>query len=99
MSKQTRNGRVGSKVVQIDPKWDKSGAFSDQKAPDLSHFGPIWTTLIPETDPLPVTYRGEEVSDPLGDHEGDHDADAEGDVPCTLHDDDSQRDGGAEDAA
>ena len=25
-----RDGRFGSKVGQIDPKWDKSGAFSDQ---------------------------------------------------------------------
>ena len=27
---QTRDGRFGSKVGQIGPKWDKSGAFSDQ---------------------------------------------------------------------
>ena len=26
----TRDGRFGSKVGQIGPKWDKSGAFSDQ---------------------------------------------------------------------
>ena len=25
-----RDGRFGSKVGQIGPKWDKSGAFSDQ---------------------------------------------------------------------
>ena len=25
----SRNGRFGSKVGQIGPKWDKSGAFSD----------------------------------------------------------------------
>ena len=59
-----RDGRLGSKVGQIGPKWDKSGAFSDQisvhlaprakcteiwseKAPDLSHLGPIWLTLEP----------------------------------------------------
>ena len=28
----TRVGRFGSKVGQIGPKWDKSGAFSDQKS-------------------------------------------------------------------
>ena len=26
----SRDGRFGSKVGQIGPKWDKSGAFSDQ---------------------------------------------------------------------
>ena len=26
----TMDGRFGSKVGQIGPKWDKSGAFSDQ---------------------------------------------------------------------
>ena len=26
----TRDGRFGSKVGQIGPKWDKFGAFSDQ---------------------------------------------------------------------
>ena len=48
----TMDGRFGSKVGQIDPKWDKFGAFcrSDfiafgagrsEKAPNLSHLGPI----------------------------------------------------------
>ena len=37
-SVRLRDGRFGSKVGQIGPKWDKSGAFS---APDLSHLGPI----------------------------------------------------------
>ena len=32
----TRDGRFGSKVGQIDPKWDKSGTFSDQIS---VHFG------------------------------------------------------------
>ena len=27
---RVRDGRFGSKVGQIGPKWDKSGAFSDQ---------------------------------------------------------------------
>ena len=27
---RSRDGRFGSKVGQIGPKWDKSGAFSDQ---------------------------------------------------------------------
>ena len=61
--------RFGSKVCQIGPKWDKSGAFSDQisvhlatgakcseiwseKAPDLSHLGPIWPTLEPNLPSL-----------------------------------------------
>ena len=26
----SKDGRFGSKVVQIGPKWDNSGAFSDQ---------------------------------------------------------------------
>ena len=29
-SRVIRDGRFGSKVGQIGPKWDKSGAFSDQ---------------------------------------------------------------------
>ena len=29
-SSQTRDGRFGSKMGQIGPKWDKSGAISDQ---------------------------------------------------------------------
>ena len=33
-----RDGRFGSKVGQIGPKWDKSGAFSDQIS---VHFGSI----------------------------------------------------------
>ena len=66
---RTRDGRFGSKVGQIGPIWDKSGAFSDQisvhlaqgrqmhwnmiwKAPDLSHFGPIWPTLEPNLPSL-----------------------------------------------
>ena len=51
-----RDRRFGTKVSQIDPKWDKSGSFSDQitehfgapcseilyeKVPDLSYFGSI----------------------------------------------------------
>ena len=30
LGQQPRDGRFGSKVGQIGPKWDKSGAFSDQ---------------------------------------------------------------------
>ena len=30
MAGHSRDGRFGSKVGQIGPKWDKSGAFSDQ---------------------------------------------------------------------
>ena len=45
-----RDGRFGSKVGQIGPKWDKSGAFSDQISvqnalkSDLKklRIGPIW---------------------------------------------------------
>ena len=44
----TRNGRFGSKVGQIGPKWDKSGAFSDQISVHLAReprIRPIWATL------------------------------------------------------
>ena len=34
-----RDGRFGSKVGQIGPKWDKSGAFSDHIRSNLTHFG------------------------------------------------------------
>ena len=34
----TRDGRFGSKVGQIGPKWDKSGAFSDQI---FAHLAPL----------------------------------------------------------
>ena len=32
-----RDGRFGSKVGQIGPKWDKSGTFSDQLSVHLAH--------------------------------------------------------------
>ena len=35
--KPSRDGRFGSKVAQIGPKWDKSGAFSDQISVHLAH--------------------------------------------------------------
>ena len=43
----TRDGRFGSKVGQIGPKWDKSGAFSDQISVHLApprqmHWNLIW---------------------------------------------------------
>lgn len=41
------------------------------------------------------TYGGDEIADPLGNHEDDHDGQSEGDVVGTLHDDDRQTDGGA----
>ena len=42
-----RDGRFGSKVGQIGPKWDKSGAFSDQISVHLAprrqiHWNLIW---------------------------------------------------------
>ena len=42
--------RCCPKAGQIGPKWDKSGAFSDQisvhfGSPDLYHLGSIWTPL------------------------------------------------------
>ena len=54
----SRDGRFGTKVGQIGPKWDKSGAFSDQVsvhlAPvpfgaNLTHFG-AKPTIPAETD-------------------------------------------------
>ena len=44
---QSRDGRFGSKVGQIGPKWDKSGAFSDQISVHLAqgrqmHWNQIW---------------------------------------------------------
>ena len=54
----TRDGRFGSKVGQIDPKWDKSGTFSDQISVHLAQMSwsdlkksricPIWG----QSDPL-----------------------------------------------
>ena len=57
----TMDGRFGSKVGQIGPKWDKSGAFSDQISVHLAQgakyteiwseevpFGQIWPTLVIE---------------------------------------------------
>ena len=41
VSRNSRDGRFGSKVGQIGPKWDKSGAF-----PDFSAFGAsCWSIL------------------------------------------------------
>ena len=42
----SRDGRFGSKLGKIGPKWDKSGAFSDQISVHLAHricpnLGPI----------------------------------------------------------
>ena len=33
----SRDGRYGSKVGQIGPNWEKSGAFSDQISVHLAH--------------------------------------------------------------
>ena len=44
-----RDGRFGSKVGQIGPKWDQSGAFSDQISVHLApRICPIWG----QSDPL-----------------------------------------------
>ena len=51
-----RDGRFGSKVGQIGPKWDKSGAFSDQISVHLAH-GTIWPTLEPNLPSLPLSHR------------------------------------------
>jgi len=50
----TRNVRIGLKVGQIGPKWDKSGTFSDQIS---VHFWPIFPNLSPTQTPVcpPVT--------------------------------------------
>ena len=49
---QNRDGRFDSKVGQIGPKWDKCTEIWSEKAPDLSHLGPIWPTLEPNLAPL-----------------------------------------------
>ena len=54
-----RGGRFGSKVGQIDPKWDESGApntlKSDLKKPrNCPIWGPIWPTLEPNLPSLLV---------------------------------------------
>ena len=49
-----REGRFGSKVGQIGPKWDKSGTFSDQISVHLAPMGPIWLTLEPNLPSLDV---------------------------------------------
>ena len=41
-----RDGRFGSKVGQIGPKSDKSGAFSDQISVHLAHLVTIWPSLL-----------------------------------------------------
>ena len=46
----TRGGRFGFKVDQIGPKWDKSGAFSDQISVHLAQ-GPTLEINLPSLVP------------------------------------------------
>ena len=54
---QSKDGRFGSKVGQISPKWDKSGAFSDHISVHFvgeirDYLGPIPTSLLIEPNVL-----------------------------------------------
>ena len=56
-----RDGRFGSKVGQIGPKWDKSGAFSDQISvhwfgSKVGQIGPKWDKSGACLDQISVHY-------------------------------------------
>ena len=50
-----RDGKFGSKVGQIGPKWAKCTDIWSEKAPDLTHLEPIWPTLEPNLPSLSET--------------------------------------------